>query len=186
MWIERLEALQTVTDFCGRVCFARGFARDEVVVFAWIIAMLSVAPPPPPPPPPPTLSRACSNLPQQVPSSDHISFLGSRARYGSIELDMSTELDRPSISEQPRGTILPFNRLIFSYRICRGKKYLYRHSRYTQVFGHTMYSFSSSFCSFLVPAFINAYFNVFVGLLLFTQKATSVSIIRRGIVVQIT
>ena len=43
MWIERLEALQTVTDFCGRVCFARGFARDEVVVFAWIIAMLSVA-----------------------------------------------------------------------------------------------------------------------------------------------
>ena len=48
MWIERLEALQTVTDFCGRVCFARGFARDEVVVFAWIIAMLSVAPPPPP------------------------------------------------------------------------------------------------------------------------------------------
>ena len=136
--------------------------------------------------PPPPLSRACSNLPQQVPSSDHISFLGSRARYGSIELDMSTELDRPSISEQPRGTILPFNHLIFSYRICRGKKYLYRHSRYTQVFGHTMNSFSSSFCSFLVPAFINAYFNVFVGLLLFTQKATSVSIIRRGIVVQIT
>ena len=134
----------------------------------------------------PPLSRACSNLPQQVPSSDHISFLGSRARYGSIELDMSTELDRPSISEQPRGTILPFNHLIFSYRICRGKKYLYRHSRYTQVFGHTMNSFSSSFCSFLVPAFINAYFNVFVGLLLFTQKATSVSIIRRGIVVQIT
>ena len=130
--------------------------------------------------------KRSSNLPQQVPSSDHITFLGSRARYGSIELDMSTELDRASISEQPRGTILPFNHLIFSYRICRGKKYLYRHSRYTQVFGHTMYSFSSSFCSFLVPAFINAYFNVFVGLLLFTQKATSVSIIRRGIVVQIT
>ena len=106
--------------------------------------------------------------------------------FWAAELDMSTELDRPSISEQPRGTILPFNHLTFSYRICRGKKYLYRHSRYTQVFGHTMYSFSSSFCSFLVPAFINAYFNVFVGLLLFTQKATSVSIIRRGIVVQIT
>ena len=175
MWIERLEALQTVTDFCGRVCFARGFARDEVVVNCHVKRS-----------PPPPLSRACSNLPQQVPSSDHISFLGSRARYGSIELDMSTELDRPSISEQPRGTILPFNHLIFSYRICRGKKYLYRHSRYTQVFGHTMYSFSSSFCSFLVPAFINAYFNVFVGLLLSTQKATSVSIIRRGIVVQIT
>ena len=43
MWIERLESL---TDFCGRVCFA----RDEVVVFAGIIAMLSVAPPPPHPP----------------------------------------------------------------------------------------------------------------------------------------
>ena len=151
------------------------------LVFAWIIAMLSVAPPPPTP-----LSRACSNLPQQVPSSDHISFLGSRARYGSIELDMSTELDRPSISEQPRGTILPFNHLIFSYRMCGGKKYLYRHSRYKQVFRHTMYSFSLSFCAFHVPAFISAYFNVFAGQLLFTPRATSVSIIRRRIVVQIT
>ena len=29
---------------------------------------------------------------------DHISYLGNRARYRSIELDMSTELDRQSIS----------------------------------------------------------------------------------------
>ena len=51
---------------------------------------------------------------------------------------------------------MPFNHLISSYRICGGKKYLYRHSRYKQVFRHTMYSFSLSFCAFHVPAFIKA------------------------------
>ena len=149
MWIQQLEAL---TDFCGQVCFA----RDEVVVFAEIIAMLSVTPP----------SRAPA--------------VTSLNRF-PIQPERLVGLER-----KQRGTILSFNHLISSYRICGGKKYLYRHSRYKQVFRHTMYSFSLSFCAFLVPAFISAYFNVFVGQLLFTPRATSVSIIRRGTVVQIT
>ena len=148
--------LKGLTEFCDRVCFA----RDEVVVFAGIVAMLSVTPP----------SRAPA--------------VTSLSRF-PVQLAGETRGDSWGLERKQRGTILPFNHLICSYYSCRGKKYLYRHSRYKQVFMHTMYSFSSGFCAFFVPAFINAFFNVFVGLLLLTPRATSVSIIRRGIVVQI-
>ena len=53
MWIQRLEALQTVTDFCGRVCFARGFARDDVVVNCHVKRS---------PPPPPSRAPAVTSL----------------------------------------------------------------------------------------------------------------------------
>ena len=41
------------------------------------------------------LTRARSTC---IKCPDHISYLGNRARYGPIEVDMSTELDGPSIS----------------------------------------------------------------------------------------